>query len=202
MKRENRTWQRPPKKGCARRLKISSASCGSRRVRPLLASGRRRSRGIRRGHALVDFVGCDRPHRDWPSSPAIFRFINARTLIRNQAVEQEQALPRMEVIEVGRSSPKSELELPGNIQAITEAPILARANGYIKRRMVDIGDRVQAGQPMAEIEAPELDQQIRQAKANARAGAGCARTVAGELRAGQVESGVRSRHRASDGTRW
>ena len=57
-------------------------------------------------------------------------------------------------------------ELPGNIQAITEAPILARADGYIKRRMVDIGDRVQAGQPVAEIEAPELDQQVRQAKAN------------------------------------
>ena len=89
-----------------------------------------------------------------------------QTLIRQQAVEQQQALPRMEVIEVGLSSRKSELELPGNIQAITEAPILARANGYIKRRLVDIGDRVQAGQPMAEIEAPEIDQQVSQAKAN------------------------------------
>ena len=87
------------------------------------------------------------------------------TLIRTEAKEQEHALPRVEVIEVGRSSGTSELELPGNIQAITEAPILARADGYIKRRMVDIGDRVQAGQPVAEIEAPEVDQQIRQAKA-------------------------------------
>ena len=59
---------------------------------------------------------------------------------------------------------KSELELPGNIQAITEAPILARADGYIERRMVDIGDRVQAGQPLAEIEAPEMDEQVRQAR--------------------------------------
>jgi RND family efflux transporter MFP subunit len=89
-----------------------------------------------------------------------------QTLIRNQAREQEQALPRVEVFEVGLSSNKSELELPGNIQAITEAPLLARANGYIKRRMADIGDRVQAGQPMAEIEAPEVDQQVSQAKAN------------------------------------
>ena len=89
-----------------------------------------------------------------------------QTLIQQQALEQQQALPRMEVIEVGRSSSKSELELPGNIQAITEAPILARANGYIKRRIVDIGDRVTAGQPMAEIEAPEVDQQVSQAKAN------------------------------------
>jgi len=86
-------------------------------------------------------------------------------IIRKQAQEQEQALPRVEVIQVGRSTKRSELELPGNIQAITEAPILARAEGYIKRRMVDIGDRVKAGQPIAEIEAPELDQQLLQAKA-------------------------------------
>jgi RND family efflux transporter MFP subunit len=56
--------------------------------------------------------------------------------------------------------------LPGNIQAVTEAPLLARSDGYIKRRLVDIGDRVQAGQILAEIEAPELDQQVRQAQAN------------------------------------
>jgi multidrug efflux pump subunit AcrA (membrane-fusion protein) len=88
------------------------------------------------------------------------------TLIRSEAKEQEQALPRVEVVEVGRSPGTSELELPGNIQAITEAPILARADGYIKRRMADIGDRVRAGQPVAEIEAPEMDQQIRQVKAS------------------------------------
>ncbi len=87
-------------------------------------------------------------------------------VIGSQAQEQEQALPRVEVIEVGRSSNMSELQLPGNIEAVTEAPILARADGYIKRRLVDIGDRVQAGQPVAEIEAPELDQQVIQAKAN------------------------------------
>jgi RND family efflux transporter MFP subunit len=87
-------------------------------------------------------------------------------VIRNQASEQERAVPRVDVIEVGRSSSKSVLALPGNIQAVTEAPILARADGYIKRRLVDIGDRVQAGQEVAEIEAPELDQQVRQAQAN------------------------------------
>ena len=87
-------------------------------------------------------------------------------VIGNQARDQEHALPRVDVIEVGRSSSKSELVLPGNIQAVTEAPILARADGYVKRRMVDIGDRVQAGQALAEIEAPELDQQVRQAQAN------------------------------------
>ena len=48
---------------------------------------------------------------------------------------------------------------------MTEAPILARADGYLKSRLVDLGDRVRAGQPLAEIDAPELDQQIRQAEA-------------------------------------
>jgi len=89
-----------------------------------------------------------------------------KALIAAEAQTQEEALPRVEVIEVGRSSGASDLQLPANIQAVTEAPILARADGYIRSRMVDIGDRVQAGQPVAEIEAPELDQGIRQAKAN------------------------------------
>lgn len=88
-----------------------------------------------------------------------------RSVIAGEAHQQEQALQRVETIEVGRASTKSEIELPGSIQAITEAPILARADGYLQRRLVDIGDRVQSGQPLAEIEAPELDEQVRQAKA-------------------------------------
>ncbi|HXP86660.1 MAG TPA: efflux RND transporter periplasmic adaptor subunit [Bryobacteraceae bacterium] len=91
-----------------------------------------------------------------------------QTLILAESLQQEQALPRVEVIQVRRSSGQNQLELPGSIQAITEAPILARADGYIKRRMVDIGDRVSAGQVVAEIEAPELDQQVLQAKAAAQ----------------------------------
>ena len=86
-------------------------------------------------------------------------------LIRADATEQSQAMPRVEVIKVERSTPGSLLRLPGNIQAVTEAPVLARADGYLQRRMADIGDRVSAGQPLAEIAAPEVDQQILQAKA-------------------------------------
>src|SRR5947207_9188571 len=78
-------------------------------------------------------------------------------LIRSEAKQQEQTLPRVEVIQVGRSARNSQLQLPGSVQAITEAPILARATGYIQRRMVDIGDRVRTGQTLVEIEAPELD---------------------------------------------
>jgi len=89
-----------------------------------------------------------------------------RLVILREAHDQEQSLPRVEVVKVTRSPAKSELELPGNIQAITEAPILARADGYLARRIADIGDRVRTGQPLAEIEAPELDEQVRQAKAS------------------------------------
>lgn len=74
-------------------------------------------------------------------------------------------LPVVNVVKVGRSSTTGSLVLPGNIQAVTEAPILARASGYIRKRYVDIGDRVQSGQVVAEIEAPELGQQILQARA-------------------------------------
>lgn len=60
---------------------------------------------------------------------------------------------------------KDGIDLPGDAQALVESPIFARASGYMKSRLVDIGDRVKAGQLMAEIETPELDQQISQARA-------------------------------------
>jgi RND family efflux transporter MFP subunit len=86
-------------------------------------------------------------------------------LIADEAHEREQLLPRVAVVTVRRSSHESTLQFPGNIQAITEAPLLARADGYVKQRLVDIGDHVQAGQKLAVIEAPEIDDQVRQAEA-------------------------------------
>jgi RND family efflux transporter MFP subunit len=77
-----------------------------------------------------------------------------------------EALPVVTVSPVTRSGATSSLVLPGNIQPVTEAPVLARSSGYIKARSVDIGDRVKEGQVLAEVEAPELDQQIRQAQAS------------------------------------
>ena len=82
-----------------------------------------------------------------------------------ESVETGATLPVVNVSRVTRSEGKSLLVLPGNIQAVTEAPILARATGYIRKRYVDIGDKVKAGQVVAEVEAPELDQQILQANA-------------------------------------
>ena len=61
---------------------------------------------------------------------------------------------------------KDAIDLPGDLTAMIEAPILSRADGYLKSRLVDIGNQVKAGQLMAEIETPELDQQISQAQAS------------------------------------
>jgi RND family efflux transporter MFP subunit len=82
-----------------------------------------------------------------------------------ESVESSKSLPTVNAADVKRSDGRTELVLPGNVQAITEAPILARASGYIRKRNADIGDRVTAAQVLAEIEAPELDQQILQANA-------------------------------------
>jgi len=82
-----------------------------------------------------------------------------------EADTHNESLPEVSVMTVSRASANGNLVLPGNIQAVTEAPILARADGFVQRRYVDIGDRVTAGQLLAEIEAPDLDQQVRQAQA-------------------------------------
>ena len=73
--------------------------------------------------------------------------------------------PLVNAATVKRAAPSTHLLLPGNITPITEAYIYARAAGYLKRRYVDIGDRVRAGHLLAEIDAPDLDQQVSQAKA-------------------------------------
>ncbi|HEX5227741.1 MAG TPA: hypothetical protein VFW44_08525, partial [Bryobacteraceae bacterium] len=59
-----------------------------------------------------------------------------------EASAQSDALPDVTVVTAKRASAMGDLVLPGNIQAVTEAPILARAEGYVQKRYVDIGDRV------------------------------------------------------------
>ena len=60
---------------------------------------------------------------------------------------------------------KKEADAQPAVQAVAEAPVLARASGYVKKRYVDIGDRVKEGQILAELDAAETEQQVRQAKA-------------------------------------
>jgi RND family efflux transporter MFP subunit len=78
----------------------------------------------------------------------------------------EQAVPVVIVQKPSVSPPSEDLVLPGNVQAFVEAPIFARTSGYLKTWYTDIGDPVRKGQLMAEVDTPEVDQQLRQARAD------------------------------------
>jgi RND family efflux transporter MFP subunit len=90
--------------------------------------------------------------------------VKARTALRQETLEL--AAPAVAVVQPKRSTPAQEIVLPANVQAFVDSPIYARTNGYLKRWYVDIGSRVKAGQLLAEIETPEVDQQLRQARAD------------------------------------
>ena len=79
---------------------------------------------------------------------------------------QELAIPVVAVIHPKVGAPQQEIVLPGDMQPFTDAPIYARTNGYLKKWYVDIGARVKAGQLLAEIDSPEVDQQLQQARAD------------------------------------
>ena len=80
------------------------------------------------------------------------------------ARQREQEEPQVQVIKVTRSHSPGVLTVPGTTSALTEAYLYARANGYLRKRYVDIGDHVKKGQLMAIIDAPDLDQQVDQAR--------------------------------------
>ncbi|MBV8553467.1 MAG: efflux RND transporter periplasmic adaptor subunit [Acidobacteriaceae bacterium] len=89
-------------------------------------------------------------------------------IIDRQAKERTEALPRVEVVRIERAPSTDQLMIPGTSQAYTEAYIYARASGYLSKRLVDIGDRVHAGQLLATVDAPDLDKQVAQARSTLR----------------------------------
>lgn len=86
-----------------------------------------------------------------------------------QALQKETsyaAAPAVSVVKPTRGAPAEEVVLPGNMQAFVDAPIYARTSGYLKRWYFDIGAHVKQGQLLAEIESPEVDQELVQARDN------------------------------------
>jgi RND family efflux transporter MFP subunit len=138
---------------------------GSRRP----ASGRRRQGGIRPAAAgsaatrvivvlltvvvIVLVVGLGISSR---------RNANAQLSVETR----ELAIPTVMVIHPKPGALQHEIVLPGDMQPYTDAPIYARTNGYLKSWTADIGARVKSGQLLAEIEAPEVDQELQQARAD------------------------------------
>jgi RND family efflux transporter MFP subunit len=112
------------------------------------------------------------------ASGAALRVIEARKL---RTWTDAQAVPTVTVVQPERATSGPTLTLPSRLEAYSRAPIFARVSGYLKSWNADIGAHVRAGQLLAEIETPELDQQIVQAKADlvsAKANADLAQTTA------------------------
>lgn len=82
-----------------------------------------------------------------------------------QAENKELAIPTVIVTHAAPGGSTNVLALPAELKPFIEAPIYARASGYLKRFQTDLGARVQAGDLLAEIETPELDQELAQARA-------------------------------------
>jgi multidrug efflux pump subunit AcrA (membrane-fusion protein) len=84
--------------------------------------------------------------------------------IDKQAKDRVDSHPKVDVVKVVTAPAKSDLLIPGTTLAFLQAGIYARSSGYLTKRLVDIGDHVRAGQLLAVIDAPELDQQVAQAR--------------------------------------
>jgi len=106
------------------------------------------------------------------------RFGERRALAKET---EELAVPSVAVIQPKTEPPQQELVLPSTLQAFTESPIYARTTGYLAHWYKDIGSKVTKGEPLADIETPEVDQELSQARAarsQAEAQLGLAKTSA------------------------
>ena len=91
--------------------------------------------------------------------------VRSHRALASAAEQVRKAVPGVYVFQP-KAAPESGLALAATTQAIQDSVIYARTSGYLKKRFVDIGDRVKAGQLLAVIESPEVDAQLRQAEAN------------------------------------
>ena len=94
---------------------------------------------------------------------ALPRVFQQQALVSHAKMELSQA-PSVSVMVAQPGSATEVFTLPGSTEAIQDAPIYARVNGYLHKRYVDIGDHVHAGQVLADIDTPEIDQQVQAAQ--------------------------------------
>ena len=94
----------------------------------------------------------------------IYERVHARHALKEKA--DADAVPTVSLVDPAHVEDRQQLVLPGNVQAYYDAPIYARVPGYLKKWYVDIGSPVKAGDLLAEIETPEVDQQLLQARAD------------------------------------
>ncbi|MGH8455910.1 MAG: efflux RND transporter periplasmic adaptor subunit [Stenotrophobium sp.] len=118
----------------------------------------RRSLGVARIGAVIAIIAVI--FAAW----GILHRVRAQAALRAQT-DRQAAIP-VNVTHPIAADAGEQLVLPGNVKAFADAPIYARTSGYLKRWLVDIGTPVKAGQLLAEIDTPEVDQQLAQAEAD------------------------------------
>jgi membrane fusion protein (multidrug efflux system) len=118
------------------------------------------------------------------------RRLAAKSLAASTAAAASD-VPRVVVIQPRIDSNVRTLALPGNIQALEATAVYARANGYVRRWLVDIGDHVTEGQLLAEIDTPDLDQQLQQARA-----------TLGQMKASLEQAAANQRYAATTAQRY
>jgi RND family efflux transporter MFP subunit len=124
-------------------------------------SGQAKEPGFLRRHRLLLIAGL------LLSALVLALVVHARLRARKELKDAAKEAGRIavNVVHATRAAAKTELVLPANVQAFTETPIYARTDGYLKSWRVDIGSRVRAGELLAVIETPEVDQQLKQSRA-------------------------------------
>jgi RND family efflux transporter MFP subunit len=90
----------------------------------------------------------------------------ARAMAELTSETRQMSVTTVAVTRPAPGPPAEDITLPGNVQAFTDAAIFPRTTGYLKRRLADIGSHVKSGQVLAEIDTPEIDQQLMQARAD------------------------------------
>src|SRR5215472_448046 len=116
----------------------------------------------------------ERPRRSWLKTFLIAAVVagilifGIHSRIKAEAslrtVTAQMAVPSVSIVQPKRAAPAQEIILPGNIQPFISSPIYARTDGYLKKWYFDIGVHVKAGQLLATIQAPEIDEQLAQAR--------------------------------------
>src|ERR1700733_10235097 len=97
----------------------------------------------------------------------VMTFLNRNTETNALAKETEtNSVPTVAVVQPKSEAGTDELVLPGNLQAYEESPIFARTNGYLLRWYKDIGSKIEKGELLANIDTPEVDQELSQARAS------------------------------------
>jgi RND family efflux transporter MFP subunit len=129
---------------------------------PEAASPKSQRHGLGFGFIVVILAGM--AALGWFIKKGISSRVSAESSLATET--RQDAIPAVSVTYPKVSGAVQELVLPGNTQPLSDAPIFARTSGYVKKWYFDIGAHVRQGQVLADIETPEVDQQLQQARAD------------------------------------